>query len=283
MNVLSDFDYIVLAIIAVSVFLGTIRGFMRSFFSLFNIVIAIMGAYNLSPYANEFLKHYVGNSLIAKSITPMVCYVVVLSILSFIFNRFVSYAASVQGGFTDSLIGMLFGLLRGILICTIIFGVIMHVVWLVEEDQTKSPEWLAESKSTPYLQQALNMFINVMPERTTAKLRTIYSSASDKLKSSNGLGAIVGNKAAMASIADLMHLAGQLPDDLQSGITKDLKLLQKGNVNDVDRMQQLDKIKAAYSDAFKQKQISQEEYYSALSLLKELSRNLTQDSISPEK
>jgi membrane protein required for colicin V production len=113
-------DYAIIGIIGVSVLIGLSRGFIREAISLATWVVAFWVAFKFSGVFADYLSDYIKTASIRHIICFAVLFIGILilgALLNFFLSKFISYTG--LGG-TDKLLGMLFGILRGILLIAIL-------------------------------------------------------------------------------------------------------------------------------------------------------------------
>ncbi|MGI4852314.1 MAG: CvpA family protein [Janthinobacterium lividum] len=154
-------DFIGLAIIILSIFIGLIRGFTREFLGALGWVGAVLITFWTRTFLQEPMRHWIGNSMVADLITIVVIFVVSLFILLSI-TRAASLRvkASVLGGLDRSL-GVIFGTLRGGIICIVIF----LMVNLYFKPYRRPPE-VRESRAFPYLLKGTELVASFLPHET---------------------------------------------------------------------------------------------------------------------
>ncbi len=111
---MTSFDYIVLAILLVSAFLGLLRGLIKEVLSLIAYVVAFTAAIWWGPRVSAWLAHYIENDLLRTAASYAAVFVVILLLIGLI-N--ITLATLIQKtGLTpaDHGLGALFGLLRGL-------------------------------------------------------------------------------------------------------------------------------------------------------------------------
>ncbi|MYN12205.1 CvpA family protein [Pusillimonas sp. TS35] len=119
---MTSFDYLVLAILAVSAFLGLLRGLVKEILSLLAYVLAFMAAIWWGPLAGDWLQGWIDNPLLRAGAAYALVFILVLLLVGLV-N--VTLAALIdRTGLTpaDHGLGALFGLLRGIVFVLVLVG-----------------------------------------------------------------------------------------------------------------------------------------------------------------
>ncbi|MET0935415.1 MAG: CvpA family protein [Luteibacter sp.] len=150
-------DYVILAILFISVLIGLARGLISEVLSLVIWVAAFWVAWTFGPS----LAHYFENSVSLPSARVAIgyglCFIAVLLIgglIRFLISRLV---ASTGLGGTDRLLGMLFGLARGALIVSL-------VVFVMGFTPLPNDPWWHESALLPQFRGAAEWLGQQVPE-----------------------------------------------------------------------------------------------------------------------
>lgn len=117
---MTSFDYIVLAILGVSAFLGLLRGLVKEVLSLVAYLLAFVAAIWWGPIASSWLSSLISNGLLRTAAAYAAVFIVVLLLVGLV-N--VTLGTLIQRtGLTpaDHGLGALFGLLRGLLIVLVL-------------------------------------------------------------------------------------------------------------------------------------------------------------------
>ncbi|EKE01798.1 MAG: CvpA family protein [uncultured bacterium] len=153
-------DYIIVAVIVVSTFISLIRGFLKELISL---VIWALGFWVAIKFHDDFsaiLAPYIANISIRLIASFSGLFLIVL-ILGAIFSRLLSFIIVKSGlsGF-DRLLGMIFGLTRGVLLIAVIL-LLISTTSFVQDD------WWKQSILIPHLQVIVDWLRIFLPQKIT--------------------------------------------------------------------------------------------------------------------
>lgn len=117
---MSSFDYVILAVIAVSGVLGFVRGFIKELMSLVAFIAAFFAALWWGPEAATWLIALIDNSLLRSAVAYVVMFI--LSLLAVGLLNMLLSALIERTGLSpaDHGLGAVFGLVRGGLIITVL-------------------------------------------------------------------------------------------------------------------------------------------------------------------
>jgi len=135
-------DYVLIAVLALSTIVSLFRGFFKEAFSVFTWVAALWVAWKFGPQGAEMMSDW-GTSIMRLWAARAIILVLVLLIggVSNWLLGMLLHRTGLSG--TDRVIGMVFGLGRGI----IVVGVIIVVLEIMKFNETP---WWQESKLIPY-------------------------------------------------------------------------------------------------------------------------------------
>jgi membrane protein required for colicin V production len=120
-------DYVIIAIIVFSTLISIARGFFREALSLLTWIAAFWVGFHFSKNLSLLLQPYLSQNNLRIILAFVLLFILTLiagSMINFIITRLVSRAG--LGGF-DRMLGMLFGLGRGILFVAVIL-LVVHVI-----------------------------------------------------------------------------------------------------------------------------------------------------------
>lgn len=117
---MTGFDFVVIAILGISVILGLVRGLLKEVLSLVAYACAFLAAIWWGPMASEWLSRWIDQPFIKMAVAYFSVFVLVLMTIG-LFNMMLSALIS-RTGLTpaDHGLGALFGLVRGCLFVLIL-------------------------------------------------------------------------------------------------------------------------------------------------------------------
>jgi len=113
-------DYVIIGIIALSAIISIVRGFVKEVLSLVAWILAFWVALTFSPQFSVLLSDYISTPSISLFTAFSGLFIVTL-ILSALVNNMIAAIVEKTGlSGTDRMLGVLFGLLRGVAIVTLL-------------------------------------------------------------------------------------------------------------------------------------------------------------------
>ncbi len=170
------FDIIIITILSVSSLLGIYRGMIHITINLLGFVASIVVAVFLYSYIRIIFSGYVANELVTSITSGVVSYVFSLIAFTFLTSKILLLFDGSSQGIFDRFLGLIIGLVRGGLMAVILFAIIAiftagtysdakHADDLVLKlSDDKYPDWLKNSVSTPYLEEASKNIILFIPQ-----------------------------------------------------------------------------------------------------------------------
>jgi membrane protein required for colicin V production len=160
-------DYVLIAILVFSSIAGLMRGLLREVISLFTWLAAVWIAWTFSSSLEPYLGGALSDSAVRPWAARTIIFVAILLIgaaLGALVSHFVRL--SLFSG-VDRLLGLVFGLLRGVVALGML-AILAHAVRLHDEP------WYRGSLLVPYAEQAGNVLRGLVGER---KIRASQQSA----------------------------------------------------------------------------------------------------------
>ena len=158
------FDILLLVIIAVTVIIGAIKGFLRQVIGLLAVILGLILAIKYYSYAGDVFA-FVRNEIIAQLLGFFLIFMTVLCI-GWAIN--ILLAKAVRGPFKsmNRLLGAGLGLLKGVIICTVVvFGFLVFPV---------NAKALENSQLTPYCIKIAKVAYNLIPQELKDKFNEAY-------------------------------------------------------------------------------------------------------------
>ncbi|HLD16179.1 MAG TPA: CvpA family protein [Coxiellaceae bacterium] len=154
-------DYLILIIIAMSVLISFLRGFVKEAISLVVWVLAIIIAIRCSGFFTHLLVPVIQSASVRYIIVFVTLFLLVLIIGVFI-SVFAGEWMSRSGlGFVDRLVGIVFGTARGILLV----GILLMFVNLTSSQENT---WVEESQLIPYFKTWVSWLNDFLPDKVKA-------------------------------------------------------------------------------------------------------------------
>jgi membrane protein required for colicin V production len=146
---LNGFDLVLIAAVAVSAIVGMIRGVVREVISVAAWVVGIWCAWQYGAFVAHFLERYLANPGLRLWVSRLAIVVAILiagGLLAWVV-RLLLRGTGLSG--LDRLLGMAFGVLRGVLVAAVL-------VWALRIAGLDREPWWRESKLIPYATHAVD-------------------------------------------------------------------------------------------------------------------------------
>jgi len=153
-------DYTILAVVAISTIIGLIRGFIREILSLVTWVAAFVIAFKFSGNLAQLFSHYVKTSSLRLVLAFALLFIITL-ILGGLLSYLLSHVADKTGlTGTDRVLGMVFGIVRGILVIAV-------VMLLLSVEANGKMDWSQHSILAPHFQWLVHWLREFLPAKFT--------------------------------------------------------------------------------------------------------------------
>ena len=168
---LAHFDYLVIGVIALSGLIAFFRGFVQETLSLLLWVFAFAAAMFLNVYLDPYFVDYIDNAEIRRILTIISVFVGIIFLGGFSIKLLRGLVHWSGMGGLDRLLGVLFGLFRGMLLIV--------VIYLVLPAEFKQSKFISESQSSTYLKKyapmAEKFFKSMISDKNSVMLKSDIS------------------------------------------------------------------------------------------------------------
>lgn len=166
---LTALDWVILGVVALSAITSIIRGFVKEASSILSWVVSFIVASKFYQLVAGYITF--SNDALTRSVIACVAlFICTLIILGFISNIITNLVKKVGLSGFDRILGVAFGVARGVLIVTAVLALAqmlfkLHILSFIQDYQ-----WYADSMFVPELQRIVTWFFNYMgtPETTGA-------------------------------------------------------------------------------------------------------------------
>lgn len=139
---LTEFDIAVLIIVLLSSVFATLRGFIKELLVLVSwIGSAAITIYSF-PYAADFMGDWFQDSKVVNIIAIILVFLGILTLISIVNAMILDNLREMRLGMIDRSTGLLFGLVRGVLIASVI-----HFAIIILHQDDEGPDWLTGSET----------------------------------------------------------------------------------------------------------------------------------------
>ena len=157
-------DILLLVIVAITIIIGAVRGFIRQIIGLLAVVVGLILAVKYYSYGSEIFK-FIRNDVLAQLLGFFLIFVVFLCI-GWVIN--ILLAKALRGPFKslNRLLGAGFGLIKGVLICcVVVFGFLIFPI---------NAKALEESQLSPYCIEIAKTAYILIPQELKDKFNEAY-------------------------------------------------------------------------------------------------------------
>lgn len=167
-------DYIILAVILISIVISFFRGFLREAISLLTWFAAFWAGLKLAPILSglNIMQRMISHNT-ARYVTAAIMVFLIVLIVGMLMNKLAHVLITTSGlGFFDRVLGFIFGAARGGLFAVIILVVISAM-------PAQNAAWATNSQLAPYFKPLVDRFSVLIPKEIAKastwvdKLRTM--------------------------------------------------------------------------------------------------------------
>lgn len=155
-------DWLILAILAISIIVSLVRGFVREILSLTVWILATVVAYLLGDELGVLMKGWIHNESLRVDAGTFLLFIATLLIGSFFNYLLTESVRNSSLTFADRILGIFFGLLRGVVIVMMLVlfapaGLLQSKSWQASE---LGPRFVAVENGWRHAVQELGSFVN---------------------------------------------------------------------------------------------------------------------------
>lgn len=160
-------DLALIALLLISGLLAFSRGFVREVLSILAWVVSFVVALQFYPQLSPYVQRYIESQQIADAIAMGAIFIVSLVILWVISSAISRRVQNSEVGALDRSLGFLFGLLRGAVIVSLLYLLLVQFL-----PPREHPAWLREARAMPLIEYGANLLIEAAPEHISAGLQS---------------------------------------------------------------------------------------------------------------
>lgn len=150
-------DIVIFGIVAVSMLVGFFRGFFPELIGVASWIIALLGGWHFSGFVEPYVAGKLGSNVIELWTARLIVFVIIL-IIGGLIGQLVSLVIDKAGlSGTDRVLGLVFGLIRGVLIV----GVLVMLGQYIGFDEE---QWWSESAMVPYGEGIASVIRGALPD-----------------------------------------------------------------------------------------------------------------------
>jgi len=183
-------DGIVLVVLLISASIAFVRGFIREVLTILGVVGGLVAAYFGGPMLQSIISGFMGVSegaepqrllgiipytLLADAIAYGSVFIIVVVALSVLSHFLAEAAKNIGLGAVDRTLGVLFGLMRGVLL----LGLLFMPVHLFVDQETRD-KWMGDSQTRFYLEETAGVMLRLLPKETVDNLEEKAEEAAEK-------------------------------------------------------------------------------------------------------
>jgi membrane protein required for colicin V production len=158
-------DGILIFVMLISAVLAMIRGFTREVFSIGSWVAAAAVTYFFWEDVLPYTQSYIEDRTVSLGVTIAGLFFITLLVVSLITMRISDFVLDSKAGPLDRTMGFLFGAARGLILVVI---AVLFLNFFIAPD--RQPEWIAASKSKPWLDDLGSDLMNRLPDDPEAEI-----------------------------------------------------------------------------------------------------------------
>ena len=172
---LSNYDFVFACIILVSAVLAIIRGGVAELLSLSTWFIAFFVMRRYANIIERFIPDMISNELLRSFLTYLLAFLLValfMALLKIVFHKLIQ---SLGLGGLNYMLGGIFGILRGLIICALL--ILLLEIFNFDTQRNWQQSWFS-----PILVPIVSMIVNAIPDRVKNLNHEIGTNAAQMIK-----------------------------------------------------------------------------------------------------
>ena len=166
-------DIVILIILALFGLKGLRKGLIIEVVTLLALVVGIFGAMRFSDFTAEHLQEVMNiDPKFLNTIAFVLTFVILVVVVNLIGRAASKLAKTLELGLLDGLGGFVFGVAKGVLLCSLIIVVFnnLHFMGIIKEEAKKESKLYPYIEQTvPYLYQGYGMVKDIVKEKLPEK------------------------------------------------------------------------------------------------------------------
>ncbi|MEY3106072.1 MAG: hypothetical protein RIT35_233 [Pseudomonadota bacterium] len=290
-SAVSNFDYLVAIIIFISALLAFAKGFVKTSISFLGWIAIFTISVNIYPFVGKYLHSHVNSEHMLAIIAGLVSFISSVILVSIVTNQLNTLTKEICGGIMDHLLGLFFGLLRGCVVVSLMFWVIVCVSAFMDSGSIVSkddpnyaekilPLWLTQAKSYTIVKRTTHYFGSFVPSGLQDKITATISSSM-----AQSTDYVISNLAQKSIEHVLAALPNEMTKDLDSAT---LSKVLSADLSAQDKHDLISKLLGRYTLALEsgkideKKRVSKEEIHELQQLLRSLQED-KKSTVTPIK
>lgn len=163
------FDGIIIAVLLISSVLAFLRGFTSEVLSILAWVVAAVAALWLFPYGTPLFRDFISPDWLAAAASAVSIFFVTYLVVAAFTTRWAGNLLDLfdQAETLDRTLGLVFGLIRGLLIVTVAY---LFFAWLVP-NPAEQPDWIRNAQLRPLVEKSAATLFTLAPTESDLKPR----------------------------------------------------------------------------------------------------------------
>ena len=152
-------DVIIIVVILISGLLALYRGFLTEALGVAGWIGATIVTLTLFSTAQPFTRKFIPVNLAADIISGIALFLLSLVVISLITHSLANIIRGKKASFFDRTLGLLFGMLRGIVLLAFLYLLIIQFI-----PPEEHPHWIKESKTVPIIKKSSEWIMLIVPK-----------------------------------------------------------------------------------------------------------------------